>query len=383
MSSPLRSTSHVSSLSAVARSRLAASVGAVLGDEPQQVRASPGRCRSATSARGAASISAPSTDDRLGHHRARWRPASASTTTRIVVGVHAQRVARGVADVVLREMSNRTGAPLLPTTARRQHGVAAQRCGDRVRAGERCGAARWASRRRRCRRCRAPISVDHRVGPAAPSARRRRPRIRRGRASWWRPGRPAGRRATWRGRRSCRRTGRRYRAPRSAPRSSAGASGDASRSQKSAPLSGGPPSPKVLVTITTSPASARSARSTSFMLRSRASPSCSPSRAANSSALPVCDAHSTSGPDLGSIGRPCAAALGREPAREQPVDPQPYAARHRGSRRQHRHSGQPRRYRRRSLPGRASRPRSSSGAPVQRGAGMPTGDRDAGAPRTP
>ena len=80
-----------------------------------------------------------------------------------------------------------------------------------------------------------------------------------------------------------------------------GASGDWSRPQKSAPLSGGPPSPKVLVTMRTSRAVATSARSASSMLRIRASPSRSRSRPANSSAFPVCDAHSSSGPVSGAF----------------------------------------------------------------------------------
>ena len=81
----------------------------------------------------------------------------------------------------------------------------------------------------------------------------------------------------------------------------AGAS-DFSRCQKPAPLSGGSPSPKVLVTTSTSRAADRSASARSSMFTHCAPPSRSASRAAKSSAVPVCDAHNTSGPSS-SCGR--------------------------------------------------------------------------------
>ena len=91
---------------------------------------------------------------------------------------------------------------------------------------------------------------------------------------------------------------------------SVGASAPSSRSQKQAPLSGGPPSPKVLVTTSTSRAAANSVSCMSSMLTSWESSSLPASRVANSSALPVCDAHNTNGPAL--VGRLPAVVATRE-----------------------------------------------------------------------
>ena len=170
-----------------------------------------------------------------------------------------------------------------------QHGVAAERREDWIGAGERFGRRRCPARRR----------AEHRGDPLGPL--RHRPvvvglALGAVEALAWRRDRRTGRRSTWRGRRSRHTNGRRCRARRNGRRRAAGASAAPRRSQKPAPLSGGPPSPNVLVTISTSRAAASRDSGTSSMLTSWESPSRRASRAAKSSALPVCDAHTTSGP---------------------------------------------------------------------------------------
>ena len=117
-----------------------------------------------------------------------------------------------------------------------------------------------------------PESVRRPRRPTSTSARRRRPRIRRGRAAWRRRGRRTCRRSTSHGRRSRHTTGRRCRARHSGRRRARARPRPPRRSQKSAPLSGGPPSPNVLVTIRTSRAAASGDSGTSSMLTSCESP---------------------------------------------------------------------------------------------------------------
>ena len=250
-SRPLRSTSHLSSSPRRCQRLGGCAVRAVLGDEIQQVRRDladvVGRRQRVAQRHVAPSTMTASSPLKSGRGEPGVHRVLGVDHVRHPASRRPSRSTSCVADVEP-ELAHLLGAPVrgqpgVAAPAARAPGVArvngaASALGTRL-ARRRCSATRPANRSARAAA----------VRPLRPAARRRRPRTRRGRAAGWHRGPPAGRPATWRGRRSCRRTGRRCRAPRTARPSSAGASGDSSRSQKSAPLSGGPPSPNVLVTI--------------------------------------------------------------------------------------------------------------------------------------
>ena len=189
-SSPLRPPSHASELASVAAQQLGrVAVRTCSATKPSRFGRHPADVVGRASARRAAAISAPSTSTDSVAASDPVAVSHASTTAAAFATKTPSASPAAYVDVVLGDVEAE-----LPHLLRRAGGGQQRCCGTaaRARAASRVnGSAAVPRRGRRGRHRRAADGRrperDDLVGPLAPSARRRRPRSRRARASWVAP----------------------------------------------------------------------------------------------------------------------------------------------------------------------------------------------------